>query len=134
MSRYGIDTNVLVRYIVQDDLKQSMLATKFLEKNCTVDQPGFISHIVLAELVWVLRRAYGYSKEQICDIVEKVLGTAEFEIESSMIAWEALHNFRQSKVDYADCLLGLAAISAGCKATATFDKNAGKQAAFLLLK
>ncbi len=54
----GIDTNVLVRYIVQDDPAQSALATTFIEKNCTAKKPGFINLIVLCELTWVLKRAY----------------------------------------------------------------------------
>ena len=65
MIRYGIDTNVLIRFIVQDDPEQSKRATDFLKNHCSEEAPGFISMVVMCEIVWVLRRAYGYSKSNI---------------------------------------------------------------------
>lgn len=59
----GLDTNVLVRYIVQDDAKQARLATRHLESQCTPDSPGRINVIVLCELAWVLARGYGYDRQ-----------------------------------------------------------------------
>lgn len=56
----GLDTNVLVRYIVQDDPKQSKLATECIEQRCTSESPGFVNLVVLCELTWVLARGYGY--------------------------------------------------------------------------
>ena len=61
----GIDTNVLVRHLVQDDLRQSREATRVITKQRTRDDPGFINRIVLCELVWVLESAYGYPKDTI---------------------------------------------------------------------
>ena len=71
----GVDTNVLVRYIVQDDIEQSKDATRFIEKRISSSNPGFINQIVLCELVWVLKRAYGYEKTIIFEVLEKILQT-----------------------------------------------------------
>ena len=72
----GIDTNVLVRHLVQDDLSQSRAATQVITKQCTRDEPGFINRIVLCELVWVLESAYGYPKDTIAAVLEKLLRTS----------------------------------------------------------
>jgi len=129
----GIDTNVLIRYLVQDDPKQSKMATSFIEKHCSHEAPGFIGHIVLCELVWVLEGNYGQSREQIADILEKLLQTAELEVMESEQAWRALRDYRVSKVDFSDHLLARMNTAYGCEETVTFDKQAGKQAIFSLL-
>jgi predicted nucleic acid-binding protein len=67
----GIDTNVLVRHLVQDDLRQARAATQVITQRCTRDDPGFINRIVLCELVWVLESAYGYPKVTIVAVLEK---------------------------------------------------------------
>jgi predicted nucleic acid-binding protein len=79
----GLDTNVLVRYLVQDDPGQSRKATQVIAKQCTRDDPGFINRIVLCELVWVLESAYGYSKDTIVAVLEKLLRTSQLKIEDT---------------------------------------------------
>ena len=79
----GLDTNVLVRHLVQDDPAQSHAATQVITKRCTRDEPGFINRIVLCELVWVLESAYGYSKDTIVVVLDKILRTSQLKIESS---------------------------------------------------
>ena len=76
----GLDTNVLVRYLVQDDPGQSRKATQVIAKRCTRDDPGFVNRIVLCELVWVLESAYGYSKDTIVAVLEKLLRTSQLKI------------------------------------------------------
>ncbi len=77
----GIDTKVLVRYLVQDDPEQARKATRFITNECASEDPGFINRIVLSELVWVLETAYGYAREQVSLALGKILRTAHFEIE-----------------------------------------------------
>jgi predicted nucleic-acid-binding protein len=77
----GIDTKVLVRYLVQDDPEQARKATRFITNECASEDPGFINRIGLSELVWVLETAYGYAREQVSLALGKILRTAHFEIE-----------------------------------------------------
>ena len=66
----GIDTNILARYIVQDDEEQARLASLLLEEELDEQNQGLVSAVVLCELVWVLRRAYGYGKEQVEEVLQ----------------------------------------------------------------
>ena len=129
----GLDTNVLVRYLVQDDPGQSRKATQVIAKRCTRDDPGFINHIVLCELVWVLESAYGYSKDTIVPVLEKLLRTSQLKIEDTQSAWTAFRTYQKGKADFADCLLGTTNRFGGCDETVTFDQAAGKLEDFQLL-
>ena len=97
----GIDTNVLVRYIVQDDPKQSATATKFFEQNET-DESISIVGIVLCELVWVLESAYGYPRESIVQVLEQILKTKQFHIPDADIIWQSLSGYKNDGADFAD--------------------------------
>ena len=72
----GLDTNVLVRYIVEDDDKQARIATRVIE-GCTADAPGFVSHLVLVELIWVLSSCYGADKASLIKVVQQLLQTKQ---------------------------------------------------------
>lgn len=122
----GLDTNVLVRYLVQDDAEQARRATSLITGACTRESPGFINRIVLCELVWVLEDAYGYSKDAIAGALEKVLQTSQFRVEDIQVAWVALRRYQRSRADFADCLLGAVNRRAGCDRTVTFDRQASK--------
>lgn len=126
----GLDTNVLVRYIVQDDPVQSAAATEILESECTPEEPGFINAITLAECVWVLERAYRHTRAQIAPILEDMLTSAEFKIEHAACAWQALQAYRQSKADFADLLIGRINRLHGCRTTKTFERQAARSADF----
>jgi predicted nucleic-acid-binding protein len=126
----GIDTNVLVRHLVQDDLSQSRAATQVITKQCTRDEPGFINRIVLCELVWVLESAYGYPKDTIVAVLEMLLRTSQLKIEDAQSAWTAFRLYQKGKADYADCLLGATNRLAGCDLTVTFDQAALKLEGF----
>jgi len=130
----GIDTNVLIRYIVQDDPIQAKLATRFIEHNCTTDTPGFINWIVLCEVVWVLKRAYGYNKPIIINVLRQILLTAEFNIENSDVMWKALKEFESGQADFSDYIIGNSNLENGCEYTITFDKSVSGNPNFLLLK
>ena len=129
----GLDTNVLVRYLVQDDPGQSRKATQVITARCTRDDPGFINRIVLCELVWVLESAYGYSKETIVAVLEKLLRTSQLKIEDTQSAWTSFRMYQKGKADFADCLLGATNRLGGCNETVTFDRAASKLEDFQLL-
>jgi predicted nucleic-acid-binding protein len=129
----GLDTNVLVRYLVQDDPEQSLLATAFIESDCTAESPGFICNIVLVELVWVLDQGYGYAKEYVVAVLSQLLSTSELKLENPDLVFKAIQLYRNTNVGFADCLLSVINHQQGCSSTATFDKKAAKLSEFKLL-
>jgi len=129
----GLDTNVLVRYILQDDPAQSAAATTFIESACTAVTPGFVCHIVLVELVWVLEQGYGYNKEAIVNVLKQISTTAELALETPHLVRQTILTFEHSNAGYADCLLSTINHHYGCDVTITFDKKAAKLADFRLL-
>jgi predicted nucleic-acid-binding protein len=118
----GIDTNLLVRYLTQDDPAQSKKASAVIEKALAGESGVFINHVVLCEVVWVLDRAYGFPRVTLGDLLEKILQGKQFEIEDKPTAWQALNDFKSSKADYADCLIGAKNRKAGCTTTLTLDR------------
>jgi len=130
----GIDTNVLVRYLVQDEPKQSKKAAAFIEKYCSIDELCFISHIVLCELTWVLESNYGQSRVAIAEIIEQLLQTAQLEIMESEVVWKAVRDYKNSNADFSDHLIARTNSVNGCSTTITFDRKAGRQDNFQLLK
>ena len=129
----GLDTNVVIRYLVQDDKKQSAAATRFIEKSLTTDVPGYINHITLCEIVWVLQRCYGLTKQQLRDIIEGLLTTKQLIAENVEVAWKALRVYDANSADFCDALIGQANIHSGCEHTVTFDKKAASLPGFDLL-
>lgn len=120
----GLDTNVLVRYVVQDDANQSARATELIETHCRADNPGWIDSIVLCELVWVLESAYGYGREIVASVLRQLLGTADIVVENPTQAWGALRAYESGPADFADYLVGLRNDANGCESTYTFDRRA----------
>jgi predicted nucleic-acid-binding protein len=129
----GLDTNVLVRHLVQDDAQQAALASRYIGRHCSVDDRCLINDVVLCELVWVLESAYDLEKEVVGNVLEKLMMTSEFDIESKNIAAAALRDYRASKADFADCLIGRKNAALGCTETATFDKALKSLDGFKLL-
>ena len=121
----GLDTNVLVRYVTQDDPVQSAKASELIESLTTVS-PGFVSLVSILELVWVLQSCYQSAKSDVVMVLETLLRTRELTVEHAEIIWQALRKFVANKADFADCLIERCAHAAGCEYTATFDLNAIK--------
>ena len=130
----GLDTNVLVRYLVQDDPKQASQASRFIETHCTEDSPCFVGQIVLCELAWVLQHNYNQNREQIASILSELLQVGELEVLEPDIVWRALEDYKKSNADFPDHLLARVNQAKGCDTTVTFDKKAAKQPAFQLLR
>ncbi len=128
----GLDTNVLVRYMMQDDARQAARANELIEA-LDQDRPGFVSLTSLVELVWVLSSAYGRDRAQVSLALESLLRTAAITVERNEIAWRALRLFSSGTADFADCLIAQSGAAAGCESTVTFDRAAARDAGMVLL-
>lgn len=128
----GLDTNVLVRYLAQDDAQQSPLATHLIE-SLTVDEPGYVSVVSVVEVVWVLTGCYAANKDTVCEVLSTLLQAKGIVVAHADVVWQALRLFRKGKADFADCLIKCFADEAGCLHVATFDRNAAKSCGMQLL-
>jgi len=129
----GLDTNVLVRYLMQDDAKQAAQATRLME-SLTVESPGFVSIVSVVELGWVLTSAYDLTRSQLEQALEALLRTKELVVDRADEILRALRVFRTAKADFADCLIERSAAGAGCEQTMTFDVSAAKGAGMTLVQ
>lgn len=128
----GLDANVLVRYIAQDDPRQSLQATKLIE-SLSAGQPGFVATIVLVEALWVMEDVYAASRARLAEIVEILLQTQALVVESAEDVWRALAMFRKGKADFSDCLIARVCSGHGCDITWTFDKAAARDSGMTLI-
>ena len=119
----GLDTNVLVRYLTQDDPLQAECANRLIEAHCTRERPGHVAIVVLCELVWVLRGAYRYDKAVVIDVLEQILLTAEFQVGDEDVASQALAAYRHGAADFADYVIVYANRAAGCETMVSFDQK-----------
>jgi len=120
----GLDTDVVVRFLAQDDEVQSLIATRLIAR-LSRERPGFISSVVLAEITWVLSRAYKTSRDDIATAVEGLLRSAELIVENADAAYRALAMYQAStSAEYADALIAQIAALAGASETVTFDRAA----------
>ncbi len=129
----GLDTNVLVRYLAQDDPKQSAVATRFIEGRLSAENPGFVSAVTLCETVWVLTDAYGADRKRIRAAVEGLLATKQLVLERAELVWKALRAWDGVSADFSDALIGQFALAHGADKTVTFDRTAAKLPGFELL-
>ena len=129
----GLDTNILVRYLTQDDPRQSGIAAVEIEKGLSAGHFFFVADIVMCELVWVLETAYGYDRGQIGQVLENILRTKQFHFENKDLLWKCLADYRNKKGDFADHLIGQAGLKAGCLETLTFDAGLKNNPCFRVL-
>jgi predicted nucleic-acid-binding protein len=128
----GLDTNVLVRYIMQDDLKQSPKANRLID-SLAAESPGFVPLVAIIELVWVLSSSYDLDRAQVAQALELLLRGKELVVDRTDVVSLALKKFKSGSADFADCLLEAVARDAGCSATMTFDAGAVKAAGMTLV-
>jgi predicted nucleic-acid-binding protein len=129
----GLDTNVLVRYVVRDDPAQTAAATRLIESECTADSPGIVTLVVLCELVWVLERGYRYRRGEIAGVLRSLLGAQEIRAERSDLAWQALNGYEDGSAGFADFVIGLCAREEGAEWTWTFDRKAAGSGLFKVI-
>jgi len=128
----GLDTNVLVRYIMRDDIDQAQLASEVIN-GFSIENPGYISQITLVETTWVLTKKYRQEKSAIIETIRRLLNARELVIENSTIVRSALTSYQTTSADFADALIAEGGLQAGCRRTVTFDKAAAKLPGMLLL-
>jgi predicted nucleic-acid-binding protein len=128
----GLDTNVLVRYLVQDDPEQAREATELIEQRLTERDPGFISVVAMTETAWVLERAYGLAAADIATAIERILQAAELMVENEQQVFTAMMALKEGRGSFADALIGARGQRAGCEFTVTFDRKALRLAGFAL--
>jgi len=126
----GLDTNILIRYLTQDDPAQSAKATDFLERRLTANNPGFISVVTVAEIVWVLDRAYRLTSREIAAIVERLLQVEVLTIEHEQEVFTAMVALKQGRGSFPDALIAELGARAGCTRTLTFDRKAARISGF----
>ncbi len=128
----GLDTNVLVRYITQDDPVQSEQASALLESLST-GLEAYVSVVSLVELVWVLSSCYSSSKAEISKVLESLMHTKHIIVQDADNVWKALRNFKDGKADFPDCLIKHTSFNAGCSSVVTFDVKAARDSGICLV-
>ena len=128
----GLDTNVVVRYLTHDDPTQTASAAEVMN-SLTAEDPGFLSTVVIAELVWVLETCFNFSKPEVIETLERLLRSKELVLEGAELAAQALNTFNASRSGFTDCLVERSGHAAGCRHTVTFDRRAANQPGMKLL-
>ncbi len=128
----ALDTNVLARYLVRDDAERAEAARSLLE-SLTVDRPGYVCREVTVELVWVLERVYGYSRDQIATILAELVATEGLVIEAADDVGSAAFRYRMGGAGFSDLMILAAAERTGAQPLYTFDQKAARLEGVTLL-
>jgi predicted nucleic-acid-binding protein len=127
----GLDTNILVRYLAQDDPIQSPIAEEIIER-LTEANPGFVSVVAMVEMAWVLERSYGLERHEIVGAIELMLQADALVIECEQAVFTAMIFLKNGRGSFADALIGALGSRAGCSRTLTFDRKASRLPDFVL--
>ncbi|HZU90580.1 MAG TPA: type II toxin-antitoxin system VapC family toxin [Stellaceae bacterium] len=128
----GLDTNILVRYLAQDDPVQSPQATDIIESRLSEENPGFISVVAMVETAWVLDRAYGLADREIAAAIERILQADVLVVEDEQEVFTAMIALKEGRGSFADALIGALGARAGCTSTLTFDRRTLRLEGFAL--
>ena len=126
----GLDTNVVVRFLTRDDEAQFKGAQSAIQAARRAQEPLFIGIPVLLETVWVLQRAYGIDRNGVAKTIHGLLESSDLILEREALVEAALDAFQTGSADFADYVIGLGNLAAGCRHTLTFDDQAARFAAF----
>lgn len=127
----GVDTNILVRYLVRDDQLQYEKARRLIDREVAKGDPVLVSLLVLLETEWVLRSRYQLAKADIVTAYSALLNTTDLALEDEPSVENAIYSWKDSAADFADCLIDACNRRLGCRATATFDDRALRLAGFI---
>jgi predicted nucleic-acid-binding protein len=128
----GLDTNFLLRYLVQDDPFQSPKATAMMEGRLSAENQGFVSIVAMTETIWVLGRVHGVGRAELAEIVNRMLRSDSLVIEHEEEVAAAATVLRDGRGSFSDALIGALGASAGCMHTMTFDREASRLPGFQL--
>lgn len=120
----GLDSNILVRYLTQDDPDQSLKATEIIERRLTEENTGFVTIVAMVEIVWVLDRAYRFSTREIAAAVERMLQIDVLVVENEQEVFTAMIALKNGQGTFADALIASLGARAHCSCTLTFDLKA----------
>ncbi len=127
----GLDTHVLMRYLLNDDEEQSRRAVALINETADLGEKMYISHVVVCEVAWVLRSAGDLPRVEIAEVLNMLLHTAQFAVEDPDLAGRALARYGRGGADFPDYLIAERASEAGCERVATFDKKLLKEPGFV---
>ena len=129
----GIDTNILIRFLVRDDESQFEQARRLIKREVAAGRRVFVSQLVLLETEWVLRSRYDFQKAEIIGAISGLLDATDVQLEDEPAVEEALFVWKDRSAGFADCLIGARNKRLGCSATASFDAKAAKLPGFIRL-
>jgi predicted nucleic-acid-binding protein len=129
----GLDTNVLIRYLTQDDPVQSPKAARVVEGDLLESGPGFITVVSMVEIAWVLQKIYRLSDVQLAKDIEKMLQVRSLFIQNEREVHKAMLTLKAGRGSFEDALIGELGLWAGCTSTLTFDKSASRLQGFELI-
>ena len=129
----GLDTNFLLRYLLNDDPNQSSRARRILDRRLTEEEPGFISLVTMAETVWVLDRTYKFSNREIAYAIENLLEATNLVVQNEIEVFNAMIALRNDQGSFDDALIAALGLWAGCTSTLTFDKKTSRLQGFQLI-
>ncbi|HET9653081.1 MAG TPA: type II toxin-antitoxin system VapC family toxin [Usitatibacter sp.] len=129
----GLDTNVVIRYLAQDEPRQAAAATRVFERTLSPENPGVLTQVTLCEVAWVLAECYGADRDRIRSVIEGLLATRQILVQDADIVWKALRAWTSSTADFSDALIGESLRAQGCSKVVTFDKAAARLPGWELL-
>jgi predicted nucleic-acid-binding protein len=129
----GLDTNVILRYLIQDDPRQAPLANRIFDQVLSEQNRGFISLVTVLEIVWVLRSLLKRTPSEIAAHLEDLLAADSLEVQNEQQVFEAVFALKRGTGEFEDALIGALNAWAGCPQTWTFDKRALKMPYFQLI-
>ena len=128
----ALDTNILVRFFMQDDSRQ-LARVRAVMNSLSVADPAWVGLAAIQELVWVLTSTYRASRMDVLLILDHLFTMKEIVMEQTDVVRHAVRIYRETKVAFSDCLISASAHAAGCTQTLTFDRDAAKTAGMTLI-
>ncbi|SMH53040.1 type II toxin-antitoxin system VapC family toxin [Azospirillum agricola] len=122
----GLDTNVLVRLIIEDDKAQAALARTAVRNAVASGKRCFVSHVVLVEFAWVMESVFERTRPDICRFLDAILDSEDLCVKDEDVVSAALDHYRTGSFDFADALIALGNHARGCTTTLTFDRKAAR--------
>lgn len=129
----GLDTNVVLRYLLQDDARQAQQANRIIDRQLSTENPGFLSVATVLEIVWVLRSLLKRSPMQIAAHIEDLLAADRFVVQHEQQVFEAAYALKHGLGEFEDALIGALGVAEGCAQTVTFDRKAARLGSFKLI-
>lgn len=130
----GLDTNVILRYLLQDDPQQARLANRMIDRQLSRESPGFISLVAVLEIVWVMRSVLKRTPLQIATHLEQLIAADTLDVQNEAQVLQAAYALKQGTGEFEDALLGALNAWSGCTHTLTFDRRALRLPHFQLIR